>query len=96
MSNITQFTTGGVKSVQFGSYVPAAGAVNTAITISSVNPAKVTVLLNGGYVYSYSGYAAILPSLVSITATTLTVYGPHLYTTSWSGQTGTWQLVEYY
>jgi len=96
MSNITQFTTGGVKSVQFGSYTGTTGFVQNAITISTINPAKATVILNGGYFYSAGGYAAQLPYLISLTATVLTVQGPHLYSTSWSGQTGTWQVVEYY
>lgn len=97
MSNITQFTTGGVKSVQFGTYSPAGGGGNTAITISSINPAKAVVTLNGGYIHSYDSYACDLPYVVSLAATTLTVHGAHFYNGSaWGGQTTSWQVVEYY
>ena len=95
MSNITQFTTGGVKSVQRGTYIGTAGAATNNITISTINPAKAIVTVNGGY--AYGGYSSIFPSLISLTATTLTVNGPHLYYGSaWSGTDGSWQVVEYY
>jgi hypothetical protein len=97
MSNITQFTTGGVKSVQSGTASAAGGSVNTAITISSINPAKTVVTLNGGYIHSYDTYACQLPYIVSLTATTLTINGAHFYNGSaWTGQPTSWQVVEYY
>lgn len=95
MSNLTQFTTGGVKSVQGGSYSTPTGGSNYAITISTINPAKAMVILNGGY--NYGSYQTIMPAFVSLTATTLTVYGPFYYTSgAWNGTGGSWQVVEYY
>lgn len=95
MSNITQFTTGGVKSIQYGTYAPAAGGLgNSVITISSINPVKAMVVLNGSYVYG--SYWSVFATLVSLTATTLTVNGPFYYTSSWLGYTGSWQVIEYY
>jgi hypothetical protein len=94
MSNITQFTTGGVKSVQRGTYVGTIYNAYNAITISTINPAKAIVTVNGGY--AYGGYSSIFPYLISLTATVLTVQGPHLYSGSWAGIDGSWQVVEYY
>jgi hypothetical protein len=107
MSNITQFTTGGVKSVQRGIFsavgtytttTPTTGANSTAITISAVNPAKAVVTLAGGLHWGGTGIT-ILYELISITATTLTVFGPFYTTYSagpWYGYDCSWQVVEYY
>ena len=95
MSNITQFTTGGVKSVQYGTWIsPHTTTNNIAITISAVNPAKCMVIINGGYHYSQNN---IFAEFISLTATVLTVYGPCYYSSpSWYGNQATWQVVEYY
>ena len=97
MSNITQFTTGGVKSIQSGIYtVLTGGTPNFTITISTVNPVKCMVILNGGYQYSQDN---VLSQLVSLTATVLTVRGPYWYYSGgggWQGSQATWQIVEYY
>ena len=64
MSNITQFTTGGVKSVQYGTWIsPHTTTNNIAITISAVNPAKCMVIINGGYHYSQNNIFAEFISL---------------------------------
>lgn len=95
MSNITQFTTGGVKSIQSGVWTsPNTTPSNIAITISAVNPAKCVVIVNGGYHYNLNN---VFSEFISLTATVLTVYGPYYYTGSaWYGNQATWQVVEYY
>ncbi len=94
MSNITQFTTGGVKSIQTGIWISPDGNTNfIPITISAVNPAKCMVIINGGYHYSQNN---IFSEFISLTATVLTVYGPWYYASGWYGSRATWQVVEYY
>ena len=99
MSNITQFTTGGVKSVQRGVYSAVDGESNlTTVTISAVNPAKSMVLLNGTFIYQGgSTPSTLFNRLTSLTATVLTIYGPYYYANAtWYGHVGSWQVVEYY
>ena len=94
MSNITQFTTGGVKSIQFGVYTTASpGYGNNVVNISTVNPAKVVVLVQGALVYGGYGY---VPYPTVITATSITFIGPSYYSTPWNGTTASWQVIEYY
>jgi hypothetical protein len=109
MSNLTQFTTGGVKSIQSGVSFPGAGAdqgnvgENTAIsvTISTVNPAKSCVILTyAGYVYVNNYYYCFSPGFTSITSTAFTYTGGWYKnsssgTNTYYGRIG-WQVIEYY
>ena len=92
MSNITQFTTGGVKSIQFGLWTSPAGGVTT-VTISTVNPAKCMILVNGGYHFNANN---IFAEATALTATVLTLYGPLYYSGAWYGSQATWQIIEFY
>lgn len=83
-----------VKSVQRGIATPS-GDGNTVININTVNPNKCLVELHGSR--TGSSYATFTPTLVSLTATALTV--------SKSGQTisgnfnvhdFSWQVIEFY
>jgi len=98
MSNLTQFTTGGVKSIQYG--VASAGAnVNLVTTISTINPAKSVVILSPGWYTYINSQAATYGTcyLVALTSTSFTVYGPwHLYGGTYTGGNFSWQVIEYY
>lgn len=83
---------GAVKSVQRGTKVQAPGG--TTITISSVNPLKSIVTLNG-----VSGYdnqtgtlrQLILPYIESVTSTSIVVKGTDVFSSTFS-----WQIIEFY
>ena len=109
MSNITQFTTGGVKSIQSGVSFPGAGAdqgyssesAAISVTISTVNPAKSCVILTyAGYAYVNTSYYCYTPGFTSITSTAFTYTGGwYRFTSSpyntYYGRIG-WQVIEYY
>ena len=97
MSNITQFTTGGVKSIQYG--VSAGGAdVNVVISISTINPAKSVVILSpGGYTYVNSQANAYTTCrLIALTSISFTVFGPWYYYYGTYAFPFSWQVIEYY
>jgi len=97
MSNLTQFTTGGVKSIQYGVGSGGAG-VNTVITISTINPAKSIVILSpGGYGFINTSYQTTPTCyLVALTSTSFTTFGPSYYYSGYSGISFSWQVIEYY
>lgn len=97
MSNITQFTTGGVKSVQYGIGTGGA-ATNVVTTISTINPAKSVVILSpGGYGFITTSYQTTPTCyLVALTSTSFTTFGPYYYNAGYSGLAFSWQVIEYY
>ena len=101
MSNLTQFTTGGVKSIQSGSYSTSNGGSSTAISISTVNPLKCMVIISGGY-FDLTTNNVLNPIIIqaqlsAIAATVLTLYGPFYRNSSyWMSSSANWQLIEYY
>jgi hypothetical protein len=97
MSNLTQFTTGGVKSIQFG---VNAGAydTNVVVSISTINPAKSVVILSpGGYTYVNSQANAYTTCrLIALTSSSFTAYGPFYYYNGTYAFPFSWQVIEYY
>jgi len=106
MSNLTQFTTGGVKSIQTGVSFNGAGAnmgqyseaQTVSVTISAVNPAKSYIILNlGGYVFVSTGYYALTPALASLTSTAFTYIGGYYVSGAYTYYNRiSWQVIEYY
>lgn len=108
MSNLTQFTTGGVKSIQFGVAYPGAGSTVGSIaqsyafsvTISTINPAKSYVIIDwSGYTAISSSYYCYSPGLATITSNAFTYTGGWYQIVSNSDvypNRVSWQVVEYY
>ena len=86
--------TGAVKSVQRGTYTSSSGGVATPISISTINPTKSIVILNGGMGYYGVNYT-YSPYVMSLTSITLYVFGPYYYGSSYVSLPGSWQIIEY-
>lgn len=93
MSNISQFGSGGVKSIQRGVISVSSGSYSATATITAVDTSKTELRFLGGYGLDVGAYTNIpriaLTNTTTITATTVLASGATPAMVSW-------ELTEFY
>lgn len=93
MSNISQFGSGGVKSIQRGVISVSSGSYSATATITAVDTSKTELRYLGGSGLDSNAYAAV-PRVVLTNTTTITATMQYI-----NGITATivsWELTEFY